>query len=77
MGCHLLLQGIFPTQESIPHLLHWQADSLPLSHQGSPSVKGQMLIKESLSCREGALMKKETWQMTMDWGMLRGQERLT
>ena len=36
VGCHLLLQGIFPIQGSNPcllHLLHWQADSLPLSHQ--------------------------------------------
>ena len=23
MGCHFLLQGIFPTQGSNPHLLHW------------------------------------------------------
>ena len=28
--------GIFPTQGSNPHLLHWQADSLPLNHQASP-----------------------------------------
>ena len=28
--------GIFPDQGSNPCLLHWQADSLPLSHQGSP-----------------------------------------
>ena len=27
--------GIFPDQGSILCLLHWQADSLPLSHQGS------------------------------------------
>ena len=27
---------IFPDQESSLCLLHWQADSLPLSHQGSP-----------------------------------------
>ena len=25
-----------PTQGSNPHLLHWQVDSLPLSHLGSP-----------------------------------------
>ena len=40
VGCHFLLQGIFPTQESnlnLLHLQHWQADSLPLSHLGSPS----------------------------------------
>ena len=28
--------GIFPDQGSNLCLLHWQADSLPLSHQGSP-----------------------------------------
>ena len=27
----------FPTQELNPHLLQWQAHSLPLSHRGSPS----------------------------------------
>ena len=31
-----LLQGISPTQGSNLHLLHWQVDSLPLSHLGSP-----------------------------------------
>ena len=38
MGCHFLLEVIFPTQGSNPcllHLLHLQADSLLLSHQGS------------------------------------------
>ena len=38
-GCYFLLQGIFPTQGSNLHLLcllHWQADSLPLCHLGSP-----------------------------------------
>ena len=38
-GCHALLQGIFPTQGSnlcLLCLLHWQVDSLPLSHVGSP-----------------------------------------
>ena len=37
VGCHLLLQGILPTQGSNPHFLHWQVDSLPLSHLGHPS----------------------------------------
>ena len=39
VGCCALLQGIFPTQGSNPsllHLLHWQEDSLPLRHLGSP-----------------------------------------
>ena len=34
-SCHFLLHGIFPTQGSNPCLMHWQVDSLPLSHQGS------------------------------------------
>ena len=36
VGCHFLLQEIFLTKDLNPCLLHWQTDSLPLSHQGSP-----------------------------------------
>ena len=39
VSSHSLLQGIFPTQGSntcLLCLLHWQVDSLPLSHLGSP-----------------------------------------
>ena len=35
VSSHLLLQVIFPTHRSNPHLPHWQVDSLPLSHQGA------------------------------------------
>ena len=38
VGCHFLLQGIFLTHGLNLRLLHWQADSLPLSHQGSPQI---------------------------------------
>ena len=38
MGCYALLQGLHPTQGLNPGLLHRQADSLPLSHQGSPET---------------------------------------
>ena len=31
--------GIFLDQGSNLYLLHWQVDSLPLSHQGSPEKK--------------------------------------
>ena len=40
VGCHFLLQGVFPIQASNPYLLcllHWQADSLPLSHSKKTS----------------------------------------
>ena len=39
VGCHSLLEGIFWTQGLNPCLsclLHWQVDSLPLSHRGRP-----------------------------------------
>ena len=39
VGCYFHLQEIFPAQGSNPtllSLLHWQADSLPLHHLGSP-----------------------------------------
>ena len=40
VGYHFLLQGTFPTQGSNPHLrlLHWQADSSPLSHLGGRNL---------------------------------------
>ena len=34
IGLPFLLQGIVLTQGSNPRLLHWQADSLPLSNLG-------------------------------------------
>ena len=36
VGFQFLFQGIFMTQGSNLGLLHWQANSLVLSHQGSP-----------------------------------------
>ena len=36
VGCHSLLQGIFPTQESNPGLPHCRQILHHLSHQGSP-----------------------------------------
>ena len=48
-GCHFLLQEIFLTQGLNPHLLHWQAESLPLSHREDCYVykmaQGQCLKK--------------------------------
>ena len=36
VGCHFLLQGIFPTQGSNPGLLHYRQTLYHLSHRGSP-----------------------------------------
>ena len=43
VGCHFLLQGIILIQESNPHLLQRQMDSLPLCYLGSPSVSKVVL----------------------------------
>ena len=37
MGCHFLLQGIFPTQGLNRSILQWQVISLSSSHVGSPN----------------------------------------
>ena len=50
VGCHFLLQGIFPIQVSNPGflcLLQWQADSLPLELPGKSTVNATK-IKEFL-----------------------------
>ena len=36
--------GIFPDQGLNPSPLHWQADSQPLRHQGSPQLTFKMVI---------------------------------
>ena len=41
--------GIFPAQGSNPCSLHWQADSQPLRHHGSPREDFLILIKSYLS----------------------------
>ena len=53
VGCHFLLQGIFPTQGSNPGLPHCGQTLYRLSHQGSHTnvvILHRMCCKESLSC---------------------------
>ena len=44
VDCHFLLQGIFSTLGLNQHFLHWQADSLLLSHQESPIIMTPSLL---------------------------------
>ena len=48
-GLPFLLQGIFPIQELNPTLLHWQVDSLPLSHLGSSPFDGYFTENSDLA----------------------------
>ena len=55
MGCHLLLQGIFPTKGSnrcLLCLLHWQVDSLPIESPGQKVQIGQNSLLPLLKSQE-------------------------
>ena len=47
VGCHFLLQGIFPTQGSNPGLPHCRQTLYSLSHQGSP-FSPQVELKQKI-----------------------------
>ena len=46
VGCHFLLQGIFPTQGSNPGLLCWQADSATEPHTVTNLVRYRALARQ-------------------------------
>ena len=53
MVCRIIYSaacGIFPDQGSNPCLLHWQVDSLPLNHQGSPGKVFLRRERERAEC---------------------------
>ena len=51
MGCHFLLQGIFPTQGSNPGLPHCRQPLYRLSHQGSPSHVQLFVTSWTATCQ--------------------------
>ena len=54
MGCHFLLQGMFHTHGlNVLHLLHWQADSFPLSHLGILNNTKNLLKKNIVLLTRG------------------------
>ena len=82
LGCHTLLQGIFLTQGSTPHLLHllhWQVWSLPLAHLGSPEnhcsvlfllnkvVKKTKFICNASSPQEWSPWERVQWEPPWGW----------
>ena len=57
-------RGIFPDQESNPCSLHWQADSQPLDHQGSPT---DVFLSCSLSRRGAYVICREINAQVNGW----------
>ena len=67
VGCHFLLQGIFPTQGSNPHLLsllQWQTDSLLLEPPGKHNSMVISIFTESLiSHRNATIITINFWNI--------------
>ena len=65
VGCHFLLQGTFLTQGSNLRLLHWQADSLPLSDLQFSSVQSlsrvQLFATPWTPARQASLSIINSW----------------
>ena len=59
---HSAACGIFPDQGSNPCPLHWQADSQPLRHQGSPRAFLRLVLGDSLIHLPHLVCKKEKVQ---------------
>ena len=54
--------GIFPDQGSNPCPLHWQADSQPLRHQGSPKL---LLFKKSFYYHFNRVLMEEELNLSI------------
>ena len=53
VGCHFLLQGIFPTQGSNPGLLHWRQIPYRLSYKIQNKYKKILLYELLYNIKEG------------------------
>ena len=58
VGCHFLLQRIFPTQGSNPGLPHCRQTLYHLSHQGSPWQQCDLRLKDL--CQNVPLILRQT-----------------
>ena len=75
MGCHTLLQGIFPTQGlnlSLLCLLHWQEGSLPLALLGSLRLRVKSMFNKKKERR-----RAENRKMMVRFNLLRDMSNLT
>ena len=72
VDCHFLLQGIFPTQGSKVCLLHWQVDSLPLSHhQSHIYTLVQLLSHVQLFSTPRTAIPLASLSFTISWSLLK------
>ena len=78
MGCHFLLQGIFPTQGLKLGLLRWSQILYQLSYQGKPKgswdvvVKSLIYVSDMWASLVVQTLKRlpamwETWVQSLGW----------
>ena len=70
VDCKSLLQGIFLTQGSNLSplcLLHWQADSLPLSHVGNPQKTGSLMHYKYVLGADFVPGSLPSWHLQSSW----------
>ena len=73
--------GIFLNQRLNPSFLNWQADSLPLSHQGNPDSMFCLKVSIQLSpkkpvCRSKSNSQNQTWKNRLVQNWERSSSRL-
>ena len=70
VACHFL-HRIFPTQGSNPHILPWQADSLPLSHQEALqmgcAVLSHSVVSDSLQPQQAPVFIGTLQARILEW----------
>ena len=78
VGCHFLLQGIFPTQGSKPGLTHCRQILYQLSHQGSPYIPLFPLFSsvQSFNCVQlfvtpWTVARQASLSLTNSWNLLK------
>ena len=81
VGCHFLMQGIFPTQGQNLCLLHWRAESLPLSHREASIVQQEIskVAEKRVALRDRAEIKyfhflqSKTFKSQIKWIHIEGR----
>ena len=77
VGCHALLQGIFPTQGSNPGLMHCRQILYLLSHQESPRIlewvaypfssgSSRPRNQTGVSCIAGGFLQREACKLQLE-----------